>query len=62
MKQINNKSDLISMSSFAGPSYLTTIYMIHIILTWDFVFSIFTISAKLDPFTNVWNLTNVYFI
>ena len=35
VKQINSQSDLISMSSFAGPSYLTTWSSICIILIWD---------------------------
>ena len=33
VKQINNQSDLISMSSFAGPSYLTIRSSVYIILT-----------------------------
>ena len=32
VKQINGQSDLISMSNFAGPSYLTTISFVYIIL------------------------------
>ena len=35
MKQINNQSDLISMSGFAGLSYLTTWSSVCIILIWD---------------------------
>ena len=35
VKQVNSQSDLISMSSFAGPSYLTIRSCICIILIWD---------------------------
>ena len=35
LKQVNNQSDLISMSSFAGPSYLTIRSSVRIILLWD---------------------------
>ena len=34
-KQINSQSNLISMSNFAGPSYLTIISSVYIILIWD---------------------------
>ena len=35
VKQINSQSDLISMSSFAGLSYLTIRFSVCIILIWD---------------------------
>ena len=35
VKQINNQSDLIWMSSFAGPSYLAIRFSVYIILIWD---------------------------
>ena len=35
VKQVNSQSDLISMSSFAGPSYLTIRSFVCIILIWD---------------------------
>ena len=35
VKQINSQSDLIWMSSFAGPSYLTIRSSVYIILIWD---------------------------
>ena len=35
VKQINNQSDLIWMTSFAGPSYFTIRSSVYIILIWD---------------------------
>ena len=35
VKQINSQSNLTSMTSFAGPSYLTIRSYVYIILTWD---------------------------
>ena len=35
VKQINSQSNLTSMTSFAGPSYLTIKSSVYIILTWD---------------------------
>ena len=35
VKQINSQSDLIWMTSFAGPSYLTVRSSVYIILMWD---------------------------
>ena len=35
VKQVNSQSDLISMSSFAGPFYLTVRSSVCIILIWD---------------------------
>ena len=35
VKQINSQSDLTSMLSFAGPSYLTVRISLYIILIWD---------------------------
>ena len=35
VRQINSQSDLTSMSSFAGPSYLTVRSSLHIILIGD---------------------------
>ena len=35
VKQVNSQSDLLSMSSFAGPSYLTIRSSVCIILIWD---------------------------
>ena len=35
VKQTNSQSDLISMSNFAGPSYLTIRSSVYIILIWD---------------------------
>ena len=64
VKQINSQSDLIWMSSFAGPSYLTIRSSVYVSLIWDpyIYFFIFTISDKLDAFTYVGNLANVDFI
>ena len=62
VKQINSQSDLIWMSSFAGPSYLTMSSSVYIILIWDFIFLIFTIYDELDALTYVGNLANVDFI
>ena len=59
MKQINSHWDLISMSSFAGPSYLTIRSSVCIILIWDPCIFNFATSAKLDPVTCAGNLTNV---
>ena len=50
------------MSSFARPSYLTIRSSVCMILIWDILFPIVTISAKLDPVTYVGNLTIVHFI
>ena len=67
MKPINSQSDSISMLTFAGLSYLTIRSSVYINLIWNpyimgLIFSIFTITAKLDPITYVGNLTNVHFI
>ena len=35
VKEINSQSDLIWMSRFAGPSYLTVRSFVYIILIWD---------------------------
>ena len=35
VKQINNQSDLIWMTGFAGPSYLTIRSSVYMILIWD---------------------------
>ena len=51
VKQINNQSDLISMSNFAGPFYLTIRSSVCMILFKILVLSVFTTSAKLDPVT-----------
>ena len=65
VKPINSQSDLISMLTFAGLSYLTIRSSVYINLIWNpyimgLIFSIFTITAKLDPITYVGNLTNVH--
>ena len=62
VKQINSQSDLISMSSFAGLSYLTIRSFVYIFYVEILVFSIFTMSTKLDPIAYFRNFTNVYFI
>ena len=48
------------MLSFASPPYLTIKSSVYIILIWDPYILIFTISDKLDAFTYVGNLANVY--
>ena len=59
VKQINSQSDLIPMSTFAGPSYLTIRSSVCMILIWDpCILNLY----KLDPVTYVGNLTIVYFI
>ena len=60
--QINSQSDLISMPRFVGPVYLTIRSSFYTILIEILVFSIFTISAKLDPVMYVGILTSVHFI
>ena len=60
VKQINSQSDLIWMTSFAGPSYLTIRSLSTSFLFEILVFAIFTISAKLDPITYVRNLSNMH--
>ena len=51
VKQINNQSDFIWVSSFAGPSHLTIRSSVYIFKVEILVFSIFTMSTKLDPIT-----------
>ena len=44
VKQINSQSDLIWMSSFAGPSYLTIRSSVYIILIWDlYIFNLYNL-------------------
>ena len=62
VKQIDSQSDLISMSNLVArltsqSDPLATSFQFEIL-----VFSIFTISAKLDPITYIGKFTNVYFI
>ena len=62
VKEINSQSDSISMSSFAGlltsqSDSLYTSFQVEIL-----VFSIFTISSKLDQVIYDEILTNVHFI
>ena len=57
VKQIISQSDLISMSSFAGPSYFTMRSSVCMVSDEILIFSIFTISAKLDPVAYVGNVT-----
>ena len=59
---LNDQSDLILMSSFAGPSYLTIRSSVYVILIRDPCISVFTIHAKLDPITYSENLSNTYSI
>ena len=63
VKQINSQSELTSMSSFAGPSYLTVRSSLYIILHhFDCEILAFSIAAKLDPVTYVGNVTRVRFV
>ena len=44
VKQINSQSDLIWMSSFAGPSYLRSRSSVYIILIWDrYIFNLYNL-------------------
>ena len=61
VQHIKSQSDLISKSSFAGPSYLTIRSFVYIILIWNpCILKLY--NAKLDPVTYVGNLTSVHFI
>ena len=49
VKQINNQSDLISMSNFAGPSYIIIKSSVCIILIWNpFIFILHSLCQTLS--------------